>query len=103
MEHYLGNDKCACGRFHTADIDDVIVGKGVIQKLPEIIAKYNAKKPFILSDVNTYAAAGEAVCKVLKDAGINYTSYAFRTGELHPNEKTVGSAILHFDNFSFLQ
>lgn len=97
MEHYLGNEKCACGRFHTADIDDVIIGKGVIGKLPEIIAKYNAKKPFILSDANTYAAAGEAVCKVLADAGISYSSYAFHTGELPPNEKTVGSAVLHFD------
>ena len=97
MEHYLGNEKCACGRFHTADIDDVIVGKGVIAKLPEILAKYNAKKPFILSDANTYAAAGEAVCKVLKNAGIAYTSYAFHQGQLPPNEKTVGSAVLHFD------
>ena len=97
MEHYLGNEKCACGRFHTADIDDVIVGKGVIAKLPEILARYGAKKPFILSDANTYPAAGEAVCNILKNAGISYTSYAFHTGKLPPNEKTVGSAILHFD------
>ena len=98
MEHYLGNDKCACGRYHTANIDDVIVGKGVIARLPDIISRYGAKKPFILSDANTYAAAGEAVCKVLDDAGINYVSYAFHRGQLPPNEKTVGSAILHYDH-----
>ena len=98
MEHYLGNEKCACGRYHTAQIDDVIVGKGVIKKLPEILARYEAKKPFILSDVNTYEAAGKAVCQVLEGAGIPYTSYVFPQQILPPNEKTVGSAILHFDN-----
>ena len=98
MEHYLGNEKCACGRFHTADIDDVIIGKGVIKKLPEVLARYNAKKPFILCDANTFAAAGEAVCAVMEAAGIPYSKYAFPAGHLPPNEKTVGSAILHFDN-----
>lgn len=98
MEHYLGNEKCACGRYHTAQIDDVIVGKGVIKQLPEILDRYGAKKPFILSDVNTYEAAGKAVCQVLEDAGIPYTSYVFPQQILPPNEKTVGSAILHFDN-----
>ncbi len=98
MKHYLGNDKCDCGRFHTAQIDDVIIGKGVIAKLPEILARYDAKKPFVLCDTNTFAAAGEAVCKILKDAGIPYSCYAFSAEHLPPNEKTVGSAILHFDN-----
>ena len=98
MEHYLGNEKCACGRYHTAQIDDVIVGKGVIKKLPEILARYETKKPFILSDANTYEAAGKAVCQVLEGAGIPYTSYVFPQQILPPNEKTVGSAILHFDN-----
>ena len=98
MEHYLGNEKCACGRYHTAQIDDVIVGKGVIKQLPEILDRYEAKKPFILSDVNTYEAAGKTVCQVLENAGIPYTSYVFPQQVLPPNEKTVGSAILHFDN-----
>lgn len=98
MEHYLGNEKCACGRYHTAQIDDVIVGKGVIKQLPEILDRYEAKKPFILSDLNTYEAAGKAVCQVLENAGIPYTSYVFPQQVLPPNENTVGSAILHFDN-----
>ena len=97
MEHYLGNEKCACGRYHTANIDDVIVGKGVIARLPEIIARYNAKKPFILSDKNTFEAAGKAVCEVLDKAEIHYVSYSFHEGTLPPNEKTVGSVMLHFD------
>ena len=97
MKHYLGDEKCACGRFHTANIDDVIVGKGVIARLPEIISRYGAKKPFILSDKNTFAAAGKTVCEVFDKAGIGYTSYCFATGELPPNEKTVGSVMLHFD------
>ena len=97
MEHYLGNEKCACGLYHTANIDDVIIGKGVIRKLPEILARYDAKKPFILCDANTYEAAGKAVCQVLEDAGISYSGYTYPQQTLPPNEKTVGSAVLHFD------
>ena len=63
MENYLGGKQCACGREHDIAIDDVIVGNGVISQLPDIIARYNAKKPFILADVNTFAAAGKGVQK----------------------------------------
>ena len=37
----------------------------------EFVAKYGAKKPFLLADVNTWAAAGEAVAAVLENAGIS--------------------------------
>lgn len=98
MEHYLGSDICPCGKRHTADIDDVIIGNGVIAKLPEIIAKYGAKKPFILADVNTHQAAGEAVCNLLDASGIDYSSYVFPNTALEPDEQAVGSLMLHYDS-----
>ena len=98
MEHYLKTEHCPCGKTHTATIDDVIVGNGVIRQLPGIIAKYGAKKPFILADVNTFAAAGKAVCDLLDAQGIGYSRYIFPDKALEPDEKAVGSLMLHYDH-----
>ena len=98
MEHYLKTENCPCGKTHTATINDVIVGNGVIRQLPGIIAKYGAKKPFILADVNTFAAAGKAVCDLLDAQGIGYSRYIFPDKALEPDEKAVGSLMLHYDH-----
>ena len=98
MEHYLKTENCPCGKIHTATIDDVIVGNGVIRQLPGIIAKYGAKKPFILADVNTFEAAGKAVCDLLDANGISYSRYIFQDNALEPDEKAVGSLMLHYDH-----
>ena len=98
MEHYLKTENCPCGKTHTATIDDVIMGNGVIRQLPGIIAKYGAKKPFILADINTYAAAGKAVCDLLDAQGISYSRYIFPDKALEPDEKAVGSLMLHYDH-----
>ena len=98
MEHYLNGENCPCGRPHTAAIDDVIVGNGVISRLPGIIAKYGAKKPFLLADENTFAAAGKAVCDILDEAGIRCSRYIFPDTALEPDEKAVGSLMLHYDH-----
>ena len=97
MEHYLKTENCPCGKRHTATIDDVIVGNGVIRQLPDIIAKYGAQKPFILADVNTFEAAGKAVCDILDARGIRYSRYVFEESALEPDEKAVGSLMLHYD------
>ena len=98
MQHYLGSEVCACGKRHTATIDDVIVGNGVLRQVPKIIAKYGAKKPFILADVNTFAAAGKALCQLLETCGISYSRYVFQETALEPDEKAVGSLMLHYDH-----
>lgn len=93
MVHYLKSGICECGKEHSAAIDDVIIGSGVIAQLPEILRNYNVKKPFLLADRNTFAAAGEKVCGVLE----NYSKYIFMDDSLEPDEKAVGSAVMHFD------
>ena len=70
MENYLGSARCSCGKTHDIALDDVVVGKGVLARLPEFVARYGAKKPFILADRNTFAAAGEQVCRILAEHGI---------------------------------
>ena len=51
------NELCRCGKKHINPVDELIVGKGVVKELPLIVQKYNAKKAFIIADINTYANA----------------------------------------------
>ena len=95
MKDYLANP-CPCGRNHTVAVDEVVIGSGVVNRLPEFVRKYG-KKPFVVADVNTYAAAGERVCEILKAAGISYGSFVFKDKALEPDEKAVGAAFMHYD------
>lgn len=98
MKQDLGTGICACGKVHGADIDEVIVGSDVVRRLPECVRRYGAKKPFILADRNTFAAAGGTVCSILEEAGLAYTAYVFPDAHLEPNEQAVGAAVMHFDH-----
>lgn len=87
---------CSCGKIHTYDTQ-VYVGKGVVENIPQYLAQYNPTKVFVLSDLNTYKAAGEKVCKVLEKAGMPYTAYSFTHNPVEPEEYSVGSMMMHFD------
>ena len=95
MKDYLKNP-CPCGKNHTIAIDEVVVGSGAVNSLPEFVRKYG-KKPFVVADVNTYAAAGEQVCRLLEENEITYGSFIFQDAALEPDDKAVGSAFMHFD------
>lgn len=87
---------CGCGKAHVFSAE-VVVGKGVLSRLPEFVNRYDAKKAFVLSDKNTWKAAGEQACKYLHDSGIAYISYCFDSEVLEPDEWSVGSAVMHYD------
>jgi len=91
------NKKCSCGKEHTATVDKVIVGSGVVSQLPDILKQYGIEKPFILSDKNTFEAAGKRVCDTLEAEDIPFSSYTFKEDTIEPDEHFVGSAVMHFD------
>ena len=94
--HEMNGVPCSCGKTHRFSAD-VVVGRGVITRLPEYIEKYKGTRVFLLSDKNTYAAAGQAVTGVLQAAGIPLSAYSFPVDALEPDEQAVGSAVMHFD------
>ena len=94
----LSECQCSCGKQHISSVKCVITENGAINKLPEIIKDYNAKKAFIIADKNTYKAAGEKVCNILKESNICFSKYIYRTDTLAPDEKTVGDIIMHYDS-----
>lgn len=86
---------CACGKAHSFSAQ-VLVGSGVIARIPEILSRYGAKKVYLLSDINTWQAAAGGVHKIITDSGIQCVSHCFADKALEPDEHAVGSAVMHF-------
>lgn len=86
--------KCHCGKIHLTPLQDLIVGPNVLSHLIGLLKSRNVNHPFVVSDINTYQAAGEAVCKLLSDAGISYTSYTMDSLCPTPSEYWVGAAAM---------
>ena len=93
----LGEFECVCGRKHSPGVEKVVIEKGAVNALPELLKELGAKKPFILSGHDTFAVAGEKVCNILTEAGYGYSSYVYPVSPVKPTEHTVGSAVMHFD------
>lgn len=79
------------------DMNKVIMGKGVLEQIPVLMEQAGKKRAFVLADRNTYKAAGEKVCGILKDAGMSYTCHMINQDAPEPDEYTVGSVVMHFD------
>jgi len=88
---------CACGKEHRFS-SEIISGKNALSGLSAYLEKNNVHKAYIISDLNTWAAAGEQVAAILTASHFPYTSYCFQTTALEPEEHSVGSAVMHFDH-----
>lgn len=88
--------QCKCGKAHTFE-SEVIITKGAIHQLPQVVEKFNIKKVFVIADKNTFSAAGEKACKILEENEIKVFSYIFKNDYLEPNEENVGLAIMNFN------
>ena len=97
MLHAMNGAACVCGKVHSFSAK-VVTGSGVIHQLPGILAELGAKKPFLLSDRNTWKAAGKQVAAILAAAKIAYSSYSLPEEAPKPDEQRVGSAVMHFDH-----
>ena len=92
--HFMNGRVCSCGKTHSFSAQ-VITGAGVLAQLPEILSGLSGKKPYILCDRNTYAAAGKQVCEILEKAGVSPVLYCFPQESPEPDEHSVGSAVMH--------
>ena len=91
---------CTCGRHHGVDLKYIKIERGALNCVPEAVKALNAKKPFIVCDKNTYAAAAKRVTEILAAAGVEYTLFeAPEMGrpKLEPDEMALGSIAMNFD------
>ena len=97
LNDYLGHSMdCTCGKEHKTNLKIVDIDKDAVSRLPKHIEALGYKKPFLVADVNTWAAAGALVAEKLDVADISYKKYIFNEKELIPDEKTLGSLMMAF-------
>lgn len=87
---------CSCGKRHSFS-GKVILGAGVIDRLPQAVTELGGSRVFLLADANTYQAAGCRAEELLLRCGISVVRYCFAEETVEPDEKSVGSAIMHYD------
>lgn len=87
---------CSCGRHHSLPIKKIAIGKGVLQQLPEVAADFKDKQVYMISDNNTWKAAGKKAHELLVNDGFKIKSYMFDTGEkiLIPDEAVMGRVLM---------
>ena len=85
---------CDCGKKHEFN-SRLLIGSGVLQQIPDVVAGYKAKKVYVLADRKTYRIAGQRVCELLSSAGIVYSSFCYEQDRPEPDEERVGSALMH--------
>ena len=61
-----------------------------------MLARYTARKVFLIADQNTYAAAGKAVEGLIKDS-VKVASCIFGEDALEPDEHSVGRAMMYYE------
>ena len=95
LEKFRSNS-CRCGKEHIFT-SKVIIEKGAIEKLPEILKTLDISTAFVFADIHTNKAAGEKVVDILNKANIATKSYIFSSETLEPCEENVGLAVMNFD------
>ncbi|HWR22950.1 MAG TPA: sn-glycerol-1-phosphate dehydrogenase [Feifaniaceae bacterium] len=96
--NYLNRSfSCACGKAHRADIEAVEIGGGVLGLLPGYIKKHGYQKPFVVTDQNTFAAAGRALLLELDGHEISYAHFMYPDARLSADERAAGRLIFELD------
>ncbi len=78
---------CPCGKKHSCPIDEVIIGNGAINSLAELCAGFS--NILLISDNNTYAAAGSRVYALLKSKIYKNLVLCANGDVVIPNEEKI--------------
>ncbi len=88
---------CSCGKVHSSSVKAIDIGRGACNNIAGHVRKLRGTKAFLLADSNTYPLAGDIILSLLKAEGIDAATYVFPPGEVEPDERSVGSAVMHYD------
>ena len=81
---------CDCGRTHKAAIDRIIIGRGALDQLPEIMQEQGKDSAFLLADETTWQVAGIRIEELLRQQSIRTYAYVYRRdGALEADERAV--------------
>lgn len=98
IEDYLHHTfSCECGRSHHTDVEKILISQGALERVPEAVEELGYHHVFLVSDYNTYQAAGERVEKLLRDRNQACTSYVIPRKIVVSDEHTLGELLVHFN------
>lgn len=98
IEDYLHHTfTCECGRSHHTDVEKVLISQGALEQVPEAVSELGYRHVFLVSDMNTWPAAGEKAEALLKKKNLACTSYIIPRKAVVPDEHTIGELLIHFN------
>lgn len=98
VQDYLNQTfSCTCGREHRADIEAVEIGRGALTSLPGYIKRHGYQKPFVVTDQNTFEAAGRNLLYELDRHGIPHAQYCYQQKHLCADEQATGRLLIEID------
>lgn len=97
VKDYLNHQfECECGRKHLAELNIVVIEQNALEKVPVFMREHRYCKAFVISDAITYQIAGEKICRLLEDSGLEYVSYIFTEKRFIPDERALGQLMVSF-------
>jgi glycerol-1-phosphate dehydrogenase [NAD(P)+] len=88
---------CTCGRHHRCGVQEILLERGAIKGLPDVLRKHGGTRPFVIDDPNTHGAAGALAESLLRSAGLEPRRFTFDSGRIEPDETALGHAVMSFD------
>ncbi|NLB41666.1 MAG: sn-glycerol-1-phosphate dehydrogenase [Clostridiales bacterium] len=85
-----GRKSCHCGLKHECSIDNVIIEKNAINKIPSLLNGYRYKNIVLVADNNTYKVCGQRIYKLLVSSDFNVVNLVYQRDDLLiPNEEAI--------------
>jgi len=94
---------CNCGREHHINIKEIIVGRDILNNIPKTLpALTDKKKVLLVSDNNTYQAAGEKASRILKEAGFKVNNLILTGNQVKPNPTNLFKIIREYTEDQYI-
>jgi glycerol-1-phosphate dehydrogenase [NAD(P)+] len=89
--------ECACDKHHSTAVRRVVIGQNALCGLPALLDDMGIRKPYIMCDPNTYAAAGERAVSLIRESGRVYELTKLKETWPEPDEVSLGHFAMGFD------
>ncbi|HMA59511.1 MAG TPA: sn-glycerol-1-phosphate dehydrogenase [Halanaerobiales bacterium] len=94
---------CSCGKEHHINIKEIIVGRDILNNIPKTLpALTDKKKVLLVSDNNTYQAAGEKASRILKEAGFKVNNLILTGNQVKPNPTNLFKIIREYTEDQYI-
>jgi len=94
---------CSCGKEHHINIKEIIVGRDILNNIPKTLpALTDKKKVLLVSDNNTYQAAGEKASRILKEAGFKVNNLILTGNQVKPNPTNLFKIIREYTENQYI-